>query len=94
MNSNEASVTPDLISEAKMQNSGSSIAQSEAIQEWLQNGMGYRPQGGSNSIPFIDLLRKICNFLLQQVKSEKIVKNIKRNILVSGNRMGRVKMGE
>ncbi|KAK9157926.1 hypothetical protein Scep_004500 [Stephania cephalantha] len=32
-----------------MQNSGSSIAQSEAIQEWLQNGMGYRPQGSYSS---------------------------------------------
>ncbi|KAL5723271.1 AUGMIN subunit 5 [Ranunculus cassubicifolius] len=86
-----------------MQNpSPSSIAQPEAILEWLQKEMGYRPQttpyissnksSASSPLPSIDSLRKICrgnmvpvwNFLLQRVKSEKTVENIRRNILVHG----------
>lgn len=81
-----------------MQSSGSLIAQPEAILEWLQKEMGYRPQGpylSSNKamLPSVDSLRKICrgnmvpvwNFLLQRVKSEKTVENIRRNILVHGS---------
>ncbi|KAK9090817.1 hypothetical protein Sjap_023994 [Stephania japonica] len=94
-----------------MQNSGNFIAQPEAIQEWLQKEMGYRPQGSYSSsnkasasasaaaaaaLPSVDSLRKICrgnmvpvwNFLLQRVKSEKTVENIRRNILVHGSSDG------
>ncbi|KAA8547877.1 hypothetical protein F0562_004306 [Nyssa sinensis] len=80
-----------------MQSSTSSVAQPEAIQEWLQKEMGYRPLGpytASNKalMPSIESLRKICrgnmipvwNFLLKRVKSEKTVENIRRNILVHG----------
>ncbi|MCL7046684.1 hypothetical protein MKW94_008195 [Papaver nudicaule] len=81
-----------------MQSSGNSIAQAEAILEWLQKEMGYRPQGpylSSNKpmLPSIDSIRKICrgnmvpiwHFLLQRVKSEKTVEKIRRNILVHGS---------
>ncbi|KAF6144691.1 hypothetical protein GIB67_006183 [Kingdonia uniflora] len=82
-----------------MQSSGNSIVQSEAILEWLQNEMGYRPQSSSNkglSYPTVDSIRKICrgnmvpvwNFLLQRVKSEKTVEKIRRNILVHGSSDG------
>lgn len=78
--------------------SSSSSAQPEAILEWLQKEMNYRPLGpytGSSSksqLPSIDSLRKICrgnmipvwNFLLTRVKSEKTVENIRRNITVHG----------
>ncbi|XP_047319748.1 AUGMIN subunit 5-like [Impatiens glandulifera] len=80
-----------------MHSSVSSTAQPEAILEWLQKEMEYRPLGpyiASNkaSIPSADSMRKICrgnmipvwNFLLKRVKSEKTVENIRRNILVHG----------
>ncbi|OVA16921.1 hypothetical protein BVC80_9049g57 [Macleaya cordata] len=85
-----------------MQSSGNSIAQAEAILEWLQKEMGYRPQGpsylSSNKamLPSIDSIRKICrgnmvpvwHFLMQRVKSEKTVEKIRRNILVHGSSEG------
>lgn len=72
--------------------------QPEAILEWLQKEMGYRPLGPYNSssnksnLPSIDSLRKICrgnmlpiwHFLLTRVKSEKTVQNIQKNITVHG----------
>lgn len=81
-----------------MQSSGSSAmaAQPEAILEWLQKEMGYRPPGpsrvGSAPVPSVDAIRKVCrgnmipvwSFLLQRVKSEKTVEKIRRNILVHG----------
>ncbi|CDP02345.1 unnamed protein product [Coffea canephora] len=82
-----------------MQASTSSAAQPEAILDWLQKEMGYRPLGPysssakpASSTPTPDSLRKICrgnmipvwNFLLKRVKSEKTVDNIRRNILVHG----------
>lgn len=82
-----------------MQSSTSStVAQPEAILEWLQKEMGYRPLGPytasskAAAMPTADSLRKICrgnmipvwNFLLKRVKSEKTVENIRRNILVHG----------
>lgn len=74
------------------------VAQPEAILEWLQKEMGYRPLGPYNASskaaasPSIDSLRKICrgnmipvwNFLLNRVKSEKTVEKIQRNIHVHG----------
>ena len=81
-----------------MQSSSSSLAQPEAILEWLQKEMGYRPlpQYGASSkshLPSVDSLRKICrgnmipvwNFLITRVKSEKTVENIRRNITVHGD---------
>ncbi|XWS47511.1 hypothetical protein CRYUN_Cryun14cG0158600 [Craigia yunnanensis] len=76
----------------------SSNVQPEAILEWLQKEMVYRPLGPYNSssnksnLPSIDLLRKICrgnmlpiwHFLLTRVKSEKTVQNIQKNITVHG----------
>lgn len=73
-------------------------AQPEAILEWLQKEMGYRPLGPYSASskaaasPSIDSLRKICrgnmipvwNFLLNRVKSEKTVNKIQRNIHVHG----------
>ncbi|XP_047310364.1 AUGMIN subunit 5-like [Impatiens glandulifera] len=80
-----------------MQSSASSTAQPEAVLEWLQKEMGYRPLGpyiASNKVatPSADSMRKIYrgnmipvwNFLLKRVKSEKTVENIRRNILVHG----------
>lgn len=80
-----------------MQSSSGSAAQPEAILEWLQKEMGYRPLGpyassAKAAVPTVDSLRKICrgnmipvwNFLLKRVKSEKTVENIRRNILVHG----------
>ncbi|XP_047949999.1 AUGMIN subunit 5 [Salvia hispanica] len=74
-----------------------SAAQPEAILEWLQKEMGYRPLGpyassAKAAVPTADSLRKICrgnmipvwDFLLKRVKSEKTVENIRRNILVHG----------
>ncbi|XP_043698987.1 AUGMIN subunit 5-like [Telopea speciosissima] len=81
-----------------MQSASSSGAQPEAILEWLQKEMGYRPQGpyySSNKamILSVDTVRKIYrgnmvpvwSFLLQRVKSEKTVEKIRRNILVHGS---------
>ncbi|KAL7094617.1 hypothetical protein ACP275_11G115000 [Erythranthe tilingii] len=80
-----------------MQGSSGSAAQPDAILEWLQKEMGYRPLGpyassAKASAPTAESLRKICrgnmipvwNFLLKRVKSEKTVENIRRNILVHG----------
>ncbi|XP_077214642.1 HAUS augmin-like complex subunit isoform X2 [Tasmannia lanceolata] len=83
-----------------MQSSGSSVPHPEAILEWLQKEMGYRPQNpylsANNSLPSIETLRKICRgnmvpvwkFLLQRVKSEKTVEKIRRNIHVHGSNDG------
>ncbi|XP_021739387.1 AUGMIN subunit 5-like isoform X1 [Chenopodium quinoa] len=83
-----------------MQSSTSSAmaAQPEAILEWLQKEMGYRPAGpytGSSRAgvgPSADAIRKVCrgnmipvwSFLLQRVKSEKTAETIRRNIQVHG----------
>lgn len=80
-----------------MQSSSSSMAQPEAILEWLEKEMGYRPLGPYSSssksqLPSIEALKKICrgnmipvwNFLITRVKSEKTVENIRRNITVHG----------
>ncbi|KAL1558941.1 AUGMIN subunit 5 [Salvia divinorum] len=80
-----------------MQSSSESVAQPDAILEWLQKEMGYRPlapyaSSAKAAAPTADSLRKICrgnmipvwNFLLKRVKSEKTVENIRRNILVHG----------
>lgn len=80
-----------------MQSSTSSVPQPEAILDWLQKEMEYRPLGPyiastKASMPSIDALRRVCrgnmipvwNFLLKRVKSEKTVENIRRNILVHG----------
>lgn len=80
-----------------MQGSSGSAAQPDAILEWLQKEMGYRPLGpyassAKASVPTADSLRKICrgnmipawNFLVKRVKSDKTVENIRRNILVHG----------
>ena len=83
---------------SSLSSSSSAAAQPEAILEWLQKEMNYRPLGpytGSSNksqLPSIDSLRKICrgnmipvwNFLLTRVKSEKTVENIRRNITVHG----------
>ncbi|GKU97428.1 hypothetical protein SLEP1_g10572 [Rubroshorea leprosula] len=84
-----------------MQSSSSSMAQPEAILEWLQKEMGYRPLGPYSSssksqLPSIEALRKICrgnmipiwNFLITRVKSEKTVEKIRRNITVHGGGSG------
>lgn len=74
------------------------MTQPEAILEWLQKEMNYRPLGPysssskASSAPTNDSIRKICrgnmiplwNFLLQRVKSEKTVEKIRRNIQVHG----------
>ncbi|XP_011099046.1 AUGMIN subunit 5-like isoform X1 [Sesamum indicum] len=80
-----------------MQSSSGFAAQSEAILEWLQKEMGYRPLGPyasstKISVPTAESLRKICrgnmipvwSFLLKRVKPDKTVENIRRNILVHG----------
>lgn len=74
------------------------LGQPEAILEWLQKEMGYRPLGpyassAKAAMPTADSLQKISrgnmipvwNFLLKRVKSEKTVENIRRNIIVHGN---------
>lgn len=82
-------------------------AQPEAMLEWLQKEMGYRPLGPYNvsskaaASPSIDSLRKICRgnmipvwkFLLNRVKSEKTVEKIQRNIHVHGGEVGVVEEG-
>ncbi|KAJ9147479.1 hypothetical protein P3X46_029636 [Hevea brasiliensis] len=81
-----------------MQSSGNSVAQPQAILEWLQKEMGYRPLGPYNAstnktqLPSVDALRKIFrgnmipiwSFLIKRVKSEKTVENIRKNIMVHG----------
>ncbi|XP_023771437.1 AUGMIN subunit 5 [Lactuca sativa] len=77
--------------------STSSVAQPEAILDWLQKEMGYRPLGpymasSKASMPSSDAIRRVCrgnmipvfNFLLKRVKSVKTVNDIRRNILVHG----------
>ncbi|KVI02619.1 hypothetical protein Ccrd_019106 [Cynara cardunculus var. scolymus] len=79
--------------------STSSVAQPDAILDWLQKEMGYRPLGpyiasSKASMPSSDAIRRVCrgnmipiwNFLLKRVKSEKTVDNIRRNILVHGGK--------
>ncbi|KAK3212270.1 hypothetical protein Dsin_016976 [Dipteronia sinensis] len=81
--------------------SSSSTVQPEAILEWLQKEMGYRPLGPYSSTcksnaPSIDSIRKICrgnmipiwSFLIKRVKSEKTVENIRKNIMVHGSGSG------
>ncbi|GJS05316.1 haloacid dehalogenase-like hydrolase domain-containing protein Sgpp [Tanacetum coccineum] len=66
--------------------------QPEAIITWLQTEMNYRPYNKTSSTPSHDSLRRICrgnmihvlHFLLSRIKSEKIVYDIRRNILVHG----------
>lgn len=90
-----------------MQSSTSSVAQPEAILEWLQKEMGYRPLGPyiastKASMPSVDSIRRVCrgnmiplwNFLLKRVKSEKTVDNIRRNILVHGEDGGNAARGK
>ncbi|KAE8649325.1 AUGMIN subunit 5 [Cucumis sativus] len=80
-----------------MQGSSSSMAQPEAILDWLQKEMGYRPLGSysassKSQLPSVDAFRKVCrgnmipiwNFFITRVKSEKTVDNIRRNIMVHG----------
>ncbi|KAG8366977.1 hypothetical protein BUALT_Bualt16G0024500 [Buddleja alternifolia] len=80
-----------------MQSSSGTAAQPEAISEWLQKEMGYRPLGpyassAKAAVPTADSIRKICrgnmipvwSFLLKRVKSDKTVENIRRNIIVHG----------
>ncbi|KAI4352369.1 hypothetical protein L6164_006629 [Bauhinia variegata] len=79
-----------------MQSSSTSVAQPEVILEWLQKEMGYRPlaqYGASTKLPSVESLRRVCrgnmipiwNFLINRVKSEKTVENIRRNITVHGD---------
>ncbi|KAL3596999.1 hypothetical protein D5086_008636 [Populus alba] len=91
-----------------MQGSSSAVAQPEAILEWLQKEMGYRPLGpysattSKSQLPSIDAVRKICRgnmipiwgFLVKRVKSEKTVENIRKNILVHGSGGGLVNAGK
>ncbi|KAJ6936427.1 hypothetical protein NC652_011210 [Populus alba x Populus x berolinensis] len=91
-----------------MQGSSSAVAQPEAILEWLQKEMGYRPLGpysattSKSQLPSIDAMRKICRgnmipiwgFLVKRVKSEKTVENIRKNILVHGSGGGLVNAGK
>ncbi|KAH9623696.1 hypothetical protein KSS87_005225 [Heliosperma pusillum] len=85
-----------------MQSSTSSssamAAQPDAILEWLHKEMGYRPSGPfpGPTRPGSEAIRKVCrgnmipvwNFLLQRVKSEKTVEEIRRNITVHGGNGG------
>ncbi|KAK1562133.1 hypothetical protein Q3G72_006842 [Acer saccharum] len=78
--------------------SSSSTVPPEAILEWLQMEMGYRPLGpysstSKSNAPSIDSIRKICrgnmipiwSFFIKRVKSEKTVENIRKNIMVHGS---------
>ncbi|XP_076889096.1 AUGMIN subunit 5-like [Bidens hawaiensis] len=69
----------------------------EAIIDWLNKDVGYRPLGphhasSNSSMPSSDGIRRVCRgnmvpvfeFLLTRVKSEKTVDNIRRNIIVHG----------
>jgi hypothetical protein len=77
----------------------SSSPSPEAILEWLHKEMGYRPlgqyaagAGGKSHSPSVESIRKICrgnmipvwNFLVTRAKSEKTVRNVRRNITVHG----------
>ncbi|KAJ0042915.1 hypothetical protein Pint_18940 [Pistacia integerrima] len=81
--------------------SSSSTVQPEAILEWLQKEMGYRPLGpysstSKSNAPSVDTIRKICrgnmipiwSFLIKRVKSDKTVENIRKNITVHGSGSG------
>ncbi|XP_027928495.1 AUGMIN subunit 5 [Vigna unguiculata] len=80
-----------------MQSAASSSPSSpEAILEWLHKEMGYRPLGtyaaGKSHLPSVESIRRICrgnmipvwDFLVTRAKSEKTVRNIRRNITVHG----------
>ncbi|RZB53951.1 AUGMIN subunit 5 isoform B [Glycine soja] len=83
-----------------MQSAASSSPSPEAILEWLHKEMGYRPLGtyasGKSHLPSVDSIRRICrgnmipvlNFLVTRAKSEKTVRNIRRNITVHGGADG------
>ncbi|KAL9993769.1 putative HAUS augmin-like complex subunit 5 [Helianthus debilis subsp. tardiflorus] len=71
----------------------------DAILDWLQKEMGYRPLGPyiastKASMPPPESIRRVCrgnmipvwNFLLKRVKSEKTVESIRRNIMVHGEK--------
>ncbi|KAJ4833097.1 AUGMIN subunit 5 [Turnera subulata] len=77
--------------------SSGAAAQPEAILQWLEKEMGYRPLGpgsitSKSQLPSADAIRKVCrgnmipiwNFLATRVKSEKTVENIRKNITVHG----------
>ncbi|ESW11396.1 hypothetical protein PHAVU_008G026400 [Phaseolus vulgaris] len=78
----------------------SSLSSPEAILEWLHKEMGYRPLGtyaaGKSHLPSVESIRRICrgnmipvwNFLVTRAKSEKTVRNIRRNITVHGGEGG------
>ncbi|GAU14029.1 hypothetical protein TSUD_168540 [Trifolium subterraneum] len=81
-----------------MQTASSSSASPEAILEWLHKEMGYRPLGqyaaaGKSHSPSVESIRKVCrgnmipvwNFLVTRAKSEKTVRNVRRNITVHGD---------
>lgn len=77
--------------------SSSSSSSPEAILEWLHKEMGYRPLGqyaaGKSHSPSVESIRKVCrgnmipvwNFLVTRAKSEKTVRNVRRNITVHGD---------
>jgi len=84
-----------------MQSAASSAPTSpEAILEWLHKEMGYRPPvtyaAGKSHLPSVESIRRICrgnmipvwNFLVTRAKSEKTVRNIRRNITVHGGEGG------
>ncbi|CAK8540777.1 unnamed protein product [Lathyrus sativus] len=85
-----------------MQSTSSSSASPEAILEWLHKEMGYRPRGqyagggGKPHSPSVESIRKVCrgnmipvwNFLVTRAKSEKTVRNVRRNITVHGDGEG------
>ncbi|KAK2359628.1 AUGMIN subunit 5 [Trifolium repens] len=86
-----------------MQSASSSSASPEAILEWLHKEMGYRPLGqyaaaGKSHSPSVESIRKVCrgnmipvwNFLVTRAKSEKTVRNVRRNITVHGDGDGGV----
>ncbi|CAI8591971.1 unnamed protein product [Vicia faba] len=81
-----------------MQSTSSSSASPEVILEWLHKEMGYRPLGqysggGKSHSPSVESIRKVCrgnmipvwNFLVTRAKSEKTVRNVRRNITVHGD---------
>ncbi|GAB2216545.1 hypothetical protein Droror1_Dr00024320 [Drosera rotundifolia] len=80
-------------------------AKPEAILEWLQMEMGYRPQNTksvvSSSGPSMESIRRVYRgnmipvweFLVRRVKSEKTVEKIRRNVIVHGGGEGARKGG-